>query len=101
LWFASLGEWRENPWVVRAEQLLLSNSPQVLSLFASNSFHQGPPEQVRAVLWEYSFTDRATKRATGMWWNREYLGLYAPSLERAPDGKSLVTAWPDSPPPPP
>jgi hypothetical protein len=101
LWFASLGEWRENPWVVRAEQLLLSNNPQVLSLFAANPFPQGPPAQVRAVLWQYSFTDHATKRTTGLWWNREYLGLYAPSLERTPDGKFLVTAWPDSPPPPP
>jgi lipase maturation factor 1 len=101
LWFASLGEWRGNPWVVRTEELLLSNNPQVLSLFAANPFPQAPPTQIRAVLWQYFFTDRAAKRATGMWWRREFLGLYAPALERAPDGKFLVTAWPDSQPPPP
>jgi lipase maturation factor 1 len=48
------------------------------------------------VLWQYWFTDLATKRSTGMWWRRQLLGLYAPSLERAPDGKFMVTGFPDS-----
>jgi hypothetical protein len=101
LWFASLDDWRENPWVVRVEQLLLVNDKDVLALFKSNPFPSTPPTQVRAVLWQYWFTDRATKRATGMWWRREHQGLYAPELERSPDGKFLVTAWPDSLPSPP
>lgn len=96
LWFASLGEWRDNPWVLRCEQLLLVNDRDVLSLFASNPFPNHPPKQVRAVLWQYWFTDLATKRATGNWWRREYLGLYAPSLEREPDGKFLITGFPGS-----
>jgi hypothetical protein len=101
LWFASLGYWRENPWIVRAEQLLLSNDRDVLSLFEGDPFPNGPPKQVRAVLWQYWFTDLTTKRASGMWWRREYLGLYAPALERTPDGSFFVTAWPESQPPPP
>jgi len=96
MWFASLGYWRENPWVLRAEELLLSNDRDVLALFAANPFPQAPPKQVRAVLWEYWFTDLATKRATHMWWRREYRGLYAPALEQAPDGKFAVTAWPET-----
>jgi hypothetical protein len=101
MWFASLGYWRENPWVVRAEQLLLRNDPDVMALFARNPFPGDPPKQVRAVLWRYWFTDMATKRVTGMWWRREFMGLYAPSLERAPEGKFFVTAWPEAPPSPP
>jgi len=96
LWFASLGQWRGDPWVVRAEQCLLSNDQDVLALFASNPFAAAPPKQVRAVLWQYWFTDLVTKRSTGMWWRRQLLGLYAPSLEREPDGKFLVTGFPDS-----
>jgi lipase maturation factor 1 len=96
LWFASLGEWRDNPWVLRTEEFLLSNDKDVISLFAANPFPQNPPKQVRAVLWQYWFTDLATKRSTGMWWRREYLGLYAPSLERTSDGKFLVTGYPDT-----
>jgi hypothetical protein len=101
LWFASLGEWRENPWVVRCEQLLLTGDPDVEKLFAAKPFPKSPPKQIRAVLWQYWCTDRATKRATGMWWRREYLGLYAPSLERLPAGNIEVTNFPESLPEPP
>jgi len=101
LWFASLGFWRENPFVVRTEQLLLADDKDVLSLFASNPFPQSPPRQVRAVVWQYWFTDLATKRSTGLWWRREYRGLYAPALERAPDGKIFAFEWPQALPPPP
>jgi hypothetical protein len=100
LWFASLGEWRDNPWVLRAEELLLANDRDVLSLFAANPFPDHAPKQIRTVLWQYWFTDLATKRATGMWWRRQYMGLYAPSLERLPDGQFLVTGMPGSYPPP-
>jgi lipase maturation factor 1 len=96
LWFASLDEWRENTWVLRAEQLLLVNDKTVISLFRSNPFPNHPPKQVRTVLWQYWFTDLATKRATGMWWRRQYLGLYAPSLALAPDGKFMVTGFPET-----
>lgn len=101
LWFASLGYWRENPWVLRCEELLLLGDRDVEELFAGNPFPQGPPKQIRAVIWQYWFTDRATKRATGMWWNRKELGLFAPALERLPDGKLAVTSIPDSLPEPP
>jgi hypothetical protein len=101
LWFASLGYWRENPFVIHTEESLLVNDGDVLSLFAGNPFPQAPPKQVRAVLWQYWFTDLATKRATGLWWRREYLGLYAPSLERLANGKVTVAAWPDALPTPP
>jgi lipase maturation factor 1 len=94
LWFASLGEWRDNPWVVRAEELMLTNDRDVLSLFAGNPFPSKPPKQIRMVLWQYWFTNLATKRATGMWWRREYMGLYAPALELEPDGKFLITGFP-------
>ena len=95
LWFAALGNWRENTWVVRSERLLLQNDSSVLSLFAGNPFPGGPPRQVRAVVWQYWFTDLATKRATGLWWRRELRGLYAPTLEREPDGKIVAVEWPE------
>jgi hypothetical protein len=90
LWFASLGSWRDYPIVANTEVLLLSNDKDVLGLFAGNPFPQGPPLQVRALIWQYWFTSMAEKRATGMWWRRELLGRYAPTLERMPDGKFRV-----------
>jgi hypothetical protein len=86
LWFASLGSWQEYPIVLRTEVQLLSNNKDVLSLFAKNPFPQKPPREVRAVVWQYWFTTLAEKRAQGLWWRRQFLGLYAPTVERDPDG---------------
>jgi hypothetical protein len=101
LWFASLGGWRENPFVVRTEQQLLLNNQDVLSLFRFNPFAASPPTHVRAVIWQYWFTDRATRKSTGEWWRRESRGLYAPALQRMPDGKIIVSEWPQGLVPPP
>ncbi|HYU30792.1 MAG TPA: lipase maturation factor family protein [Thermoanaerobaculia bacterium] len=90
LWFASLGSWQQNPWVVHAEERLLERSPGVLALFRSDPFAGAPPRQVRTVLWQYWFTNRAERRATGHWWRRQLLGAWGPGVERLPDG-SMVT----------
>jgi lipase maturation factor 1 len=94
LWFASLGDWRSNSIVPRTEERLLAGSQDVLALFAANPFPQGPPRQVRAVIWQYWFSTPEQKRTQGVWWTRKYLGLYAPTLERESDGKIVVTEWP-------
>jgi lipase maturation factor 1 len=94
LWFASLGAWPEYRFVVWTEERLLTGSPDVLTLFARNPFPGTEPREVRAVINQYWFTDMKTKRATGLWWRRELLGNYAPSLEREPDGKIVVLESP-------
>ena len=99
LWFASLGSWRENLIVPYTEERLLAGAPDVLALFAGNPFPQAPPKEVRAMLWQYSFTSMAEKRATGMWWHRNLLGLYGPVIERQPDGKVVVIEFPEALPP--
>jgi hypothetical protein len=96
LWFASLGGWRESPFVVRLEIQLLRGSPSVPSLFAGNPFPDRPPREVRAVLWRYWFTDLKVKRAEGLWWRRKFLGLYAPTLELEPDGSVGAVEMPDT-----
>ena len=94
LWFASLDNWQQNRFVIYAEEKLLTGSPSVLSLFAGNPFSNPPPTQVRAVVWQYWFSDRADKNQ-GSWWRREFIGLYAPALERQPDGKFVITHFPE------
>jgi hypothetical protein len=94
LWFASLGSWREYPIVPATEERLLTNDSDVLALFASNPFPNQPPKMVRAVLWQYWFTSIEEKRRDGVWWRRQMLGLYAPTLTVGPDGKIGVVEWP-------
>jgi len=94
LWFASLSSWRQEPIIVRTEQSLLRGDADVLLLFAGNPFPHAPPRQVRCVVWQYWFTTPAEKQSQGMWWKRQQLGLYAPTLERQPDGRIAVLEWP-------
>jgi hypothetical protein len=94
LWFASLGSWRNNLFVVKTEVRLLENDRDVLSLFAEDPFPQAPPKQVRAALWQYWFTTTAEKHATGNWWRRQMIGIYAPTLERQPDGRPAIVEMP-------
>ena len=98
LWFASLGNWRDYPIVPNTEVRLLSGDKHVLNLFKNDPFSGKPPIQIRAILWQYWFTTIEEKRATGMWWRRQLLGLYAPTLERRADGQVHVVEWPNAPP---
>jgi hypothetical protein len=96
LWFASLGSWQDYPIVPRTEVKLLENDSEVLGLFKSSPFPNRPPREIRAVLWQYWFTSVAEKRATGLWWRREFVGLYAPRLERDADGSIRAVEMPTS-----
>jgi hypothetical protein len=90
LWFASLGAWPQYRFVIWTEERLLRNEPDVLALFAGNPFAAAPPQRVRAVIYQYWFTDAKTRREQGAWWRREFLGEYAPGLEREPGGRIVL-----------
>ncbi len=90
LWFASLGSWQQNPMVPRTEERLLENDRAVLGLFAGNPFSDAPPHFVRAVLWQYWFSTMEEKRTSGVWWRRELLGTYAPTLTKLDNGHFRV-----------
>jgi hypothetical protein len=94
LWFASLGPWNQSSIVPRTEGRLLTNDSDVLRLFANNPFPNAPPKQIRAVLWQYWFSSEAEKRAQGVWWRRQLLGLYAPTIEIESDGQVGVVEFP-------
>jgi hypothetical protein len=81
---------------VRTEQSLLRGDTDVLLLFAGNPFPHGPPHEIRVVFWQYWFTTPAEKRSQGMWWRRQQLGLYAPTLAREADGRIVVLEWPSA-----
>jgi len=76
LWFASLGPWQQSSWVVQAQKRLIEGSPAVLRLFKRDPFDGKRPALVRTVLWQYWFTDLATKRKTDAWWRRTEIGPF-------------------------
>ncbi len=80
MWFAALSNYQSTPWFANFMVRLLQGSPEVLALLAENPFPGAPPKYVRAELFDYSFTDFATRRATGDWWKRQARGMYFPPI---------------------
>ena len=80
MWFAALGNVRGHPWFVNFLVRLLQGSPEVVALLEKNPFPVRPPRRIRAVLYEYHFTDCVARRATGDWWRREPKGMYCPEI---------------------
>ena len=80
MWFAALSGYRSSPWFTNFMLRLLQGSSAVTGLLAHNPFPEAPPMYVRAELFDYSFTDFATRRSTGQWWERQPRGLYFPPI---------------------
>jgi len=85
MWFAALGNYQSNPWFVQFCARLLQGSPPVLELLEKNPFPNAPPKYIRAVVYQYHFTDAATKKKTGEWWRRDFLGNYLPVISLPTD----------------
>jgi predicted DCC family thiol-disulfide oxidoreductase YuxK len=80
MWFAALGDIRQQWWFFNFMRRLLENSPPVLALLASNPFPGHPPKYVRAIVYDYRFSDRQLRAATGQWWTRRREGLYVQAI---------------------
>ncbi len=80
MWFAALGNYRENPWFVNFAVKLLEGSPEIRGLLEADPFGGRKPRYIRAELYDYRFTDAGERRKTGDWWNREAKGLYLPPV---------------------
>ena len=61
---------------------LTEGSQSVLDLLDKNPFSGSPPKYVRAILYNYSFTEEDEKNQTSAWWKRVRLGEYTPILSR-------------------
>ncbi|MDJ0625546.1 MAG: lipase maturation factor family protein [Candidatus Caenarcaniphilales bacterium] len=83
MWFAALGDIDQNLWLNNFMLRLIQGSPSVKNLLEFNPFPEKPPNYVRAVLYNYNFTDATIKEEEdGAWWRREFKGLYAPVVSK-------------------
>jgi lipase maturation factor 1 len=80
MWFAALGNYQQNPWLLNLCVRLLRGSPEVLGLLGRNPFPAAPPRFVRAVVFDYHFTDFAARRKNGAWWWCRETGQYLPTV---------------------
>jgi predicted DCC family thiol-disulfide oxidoreductase YuxK len=80
MWFAALGSYQSDPWIIRFMARLLEGSPEVLELLRGNPFPERPPRYVRAMLYEYHFASAAERKGSGAWWRSELKGVYVPAV---------------------
>ena len=78
MWFAALSTYQQNRWFANLLIRLLEGSPDVIALLETNPFPGAPPRYIRAVSYEYHFTDFASRRASGDWWRRDQQRSYFP-----------------------
>lgn len=76
MWFAGLGTYRSEPWILRFIYQLLEGEHAVEGLLAKNPFDDSPPRFIRARYYRYRFTD---DRRQG-YWQRELVDEYLPPL---------------------
>jgi predicted DCC family thiol-disulfide oxidoreductase YuxK len=82
MWFAALGTPEQNPWLIGLIVRLLEGSRDVTGLLAHNPFPDKPPNYIRAMFYRYRFTNIEEHRQTGVWWKRQELREYLPTISR-------------------
>jgi len=82
MWFAALQGPERARWFVSFLHRLADADSDVVALLA-RAPGTGRPYAVRARLYRYEFTDLATRRRTGAWWQRRLVGAYAAPVRSA------------------
>ena len=88
MWFLPFRLYSKNPplthgheaWFINFMAKLLKGDEAVLKLLRENPFKDSPPRYVRALLYQYQFTDPTQQNITGNVWKRELLGTYFPEV---------------------
>lgn len=83
MWFAALGNYQHNPWLLTFCYRLLTGQPEVLELIRHNPFPHAPPKYLRAKLYHYHYTSpkqMSVRYSEVDWWARENITEYLPIL---------------------
>jgi hypothetical protein len=79
-WFAALDSPTHIPWFPQFLQRLLEGRRDVTQLLDENPFPDQPPLYVRAMFYDYRFSSLEEKQKEGLWWKRDLVGTYYPSV---------------------
>jgi len=78
MWFASMTDYTNEPWLVHLIYKLLVGDPKAMGLLAESPLGAHPPRYVRAELYRYEFAHPGDP--PGVWWRRTRAGEYLPAL---------------------
>jgi predicted DCC family thiol-disulfide oxidoreductase YuxK len=88
MWFAAFSRFDDERWFQNFCVRLLEADRTVLRLLERDPFEGRRPRYLRAVLYRYRFSDATTRRRDGVWWRRERLGEYSPTLSLSPPAQT-------------
>ena len=80
MWFAALSDFGRDRWFLAFCDALLRGSSSVRALMGRDPLPGTQPRYLRALAYDYHFSDAATRKATGAWWTRELIAPYGPPL---------------------
>lgn len=80
MWFAALSRADRQRWFEPLLIGLLENEPMITTLLADNPFPENGPRYIRAMIYQYHFTDYTERARSGHWWRRERQDIYYPSM---------------------
>ena len=83
MWFAALDPGSAQYWLDRLLQKILAGEPAVLRLLGPAPLPDRP-RFARLAYYDYQFTTRTERAATGAWWNRTFLARTTESVSAAP-----------------
>ncbi|GAB1609574.1 lipase maturation factor 2-like isoform X1 [Argonauta hians] len=89
MWFAALGDFHHNPWLLTLCYRLMTGQKEVLQLMDKNPFPEKPPTYLRATLYHYHYTSpyiMSKKYSKDGWWVREKVSSYLPIIDKNDQG---------------
>jgi hypothetical protein len=81
MWFEALGSFNRNSWFIGFLEKILKGSEDVLKLLEHNPFPNSPPRYLRAITYDYNFTNWDEKTKSGFWWKRSSRRPYSPTIQ--------------------
>ncbi|KAG7213802.1 hypothetical protein KM043_003019 [Ampulex compressa] len=84
MWFAALGTYNQNPWLMSLSYRLLTGEPEVLALMnnVENPFRGRLPKYIKASLYLYHYTPWSQTWNKQAWWTRKKVSEYMPIFSR-------------------
>ena len=95
MWFAALGSYQQNPWLISLMDKLLSGCPDVVEMLDETPETIQGMTHIRAYLYDYDFTridnewnrripgvEVLTKSSWPRWWSRKNKREYIPAVEK-------------------
>ena len=76
MWFEAMSPSPQSGWFFNLVVRLLEGDRDTLALLRTNPFPTDPPRYIRAQYYRYAFTTPGEHRTSGLWWNRQLVGIF-------------------------